>query len=57
MIAKIIIAVLLMIILILLMYGAIIGIKEDDKAYAVLCSTGAGLVGLLCGFVLGSLML
>lgn len=57
MIAKIIVAFLLMIILILLMYGAIIGIKENDKAYAVICSTGAGLVGLLCGFVLGSLLL
>lgn len=57
MIAKIIVAFLLMIILILLMYNAIIGIKENDKAYAVICSTGAGLVGLLCGFVLGSLML
>ena len=56
MIAKIIVAVLLMIILILLMYGAIIGIKENDKAYAVTCSTAAGLVGLLCGFVLGSLL-
>ena len=57
MIAKIIVALLLMIILILLMYGAIIGIKENDKAYAVVCSTAAGLVGLLFGFVLGSLLL
>lgn len=56
MIAKVIVAVILMIILILLMYGAIIGIRENDKAYAVVCSAGAGLVGLLCGFVLGSLM-
>lgn len=56
MIAKVIVAVILMIILILLMYGTIIGIRENDKAYAVVCSTGAGLVGLLCGFVLGSLM-
>lgn len=57
MIAKIIVAVLLMIVLILLMYGAIIGIKENDKAYAVTCSTAAGLVGLLCGFVLGALLI
>ena len=57
MIAKAIVAFLLMIILILLMYGAIIGIREDDKSYAVVCSTGAGLVGLLFGFVLGSLVL
>lgn len=56
MIAKVIVAVILMIILILLMYGTIIGIRENDKAYAVVCSVGAGLVGLLCGFVLGSLM-
>ena len=32
MIAKIIVAFLLVILLILLMYGAIIGIKENDKA-------------------------
>ena len=57
MIAKIIVAFLLMIILILLMYGSIIGIKENDKAYAVTCSTAAGLVGLLCGFVLGALLI
>jgi membrane protein DedA with SNARE-associated domain len=57
MIAKIIVAFLLVIVLILLMYGAIIGIKENDKAYAVVCSTAAGLVGLLCGFVLGSLLI
>lgn len=57
MIAKVIVTVILMIIFILLMCGAIIGIRENDKVYAVVCSTGAGLVvGLLCGFVLGSLM-
>ena len=55
-VAKIVVAVLLMIELIILMYGAIKGIKENDKAYAIICSTGAGLVGLLCGFVLGSLL-
>ena len=57
MIAKVIVAFLLMILLILLMYGAIIGIKENDKAYAAICSMAVGLVGLLCGFVLGSLLL
>ena len=57
MIAKIIVAILLVIILILLMYGAIIGIKENDKAYAIICSTGAGGVGVLCGLVLGYLLL
>lgn len=57
MIAKIIAASFLMIMLILLMYGAFIGIKENDNAYAVTCSTAAGLVGLLCGLVLGSLIL
>lgn len=57
MIAKIIVAVILMIILILLMYGTIIGIKEKDDSYAVICSIGAGLVGLLCGFVLGSVLI
>ena len=57
MIAKIIVAFLLMIILILLMYGSIIGIKENDKPYAAICSMATGLVGLLFGFVLGSLLL
>ena len=57
MIAKIIVAVLLMIILIFLMYGAIIGIKENDKTYAAICSIATGGVGLLCGFVLGSLLI
>ena len=57
MIAKIIVAVLLMIVLILLMHGAIIGIKENDKAYAAICSIATGGVGLLCGFVLGSLLI
>lgn len=57
MIAKIVVAVLLMIILIFLMYGAIIGIKENDNSYATICSIGAGGVGLLCGFVLGSLLI
>jgi hypothetical protein len=57
MIAKIIVAFLLMIILIFLMYGAIIGIKENDKSYAAICSIATGGVGLLCGFVLGSLLI
>ena len=57
MIPKIIVAVLLMIILIFLMYGAIIGIKENDKPYATICSMATGLVSLLFGFVLGSLLL
>lgn len=56
MIAKIIAVVILIIMLILLMYGAIIGIRENDNSYAVLCSTGAGLIGLLTGVVLGSLL-
>ena len=56
MIAKIIVAFLLVILLILLMYGTFIGIKENDKAYVVTCSTAAALIGLLCGFVLGSLI-
>ena len=57
MIVKAIVAFLLVIIHIHLMYSAIIAIKEDDKSYAVICSTGAGLVGIVCGFVFGSLIL
>lgn len=57
MIAKIIVALFLVIVLISMMYGAIEGIKENDKTLTLICSTASGLVGLLCGFVLGSLIL
>jgi hypothetical protein len=56
MIAKIIVAFLLMIILISVMYGSFEGIKEDDKQLTLICSIAAGPVGLLCGIVLGSLI-
>lgn len=57
MIAKSIVVITLLILLIILMYGAIIGIRKNDKFYTVICSTGAGLMlGLLAGFVLGSLL-
>lgn len=55
--AKIIVALFLVITLISLMYGSFEGIKENDKTLTLICSTAAGLVGLLCGFVLGSLIL
>jgi uncharacterized membrane protein YfcA len=57
MIAKIIVAFLLMIILISVMYGSFEGIKEDDKQLTLMCSIATGPVGLLCGFILGSLLL
>jgi uncharacterized membrane protein YfcA len=57
MIAKIIVVFLLVIVLISLMYGAFEGIKEDDKQLTLMCSIAAGPVGILCGFILGSLIL
>lgn len=55
MIVKIIVAIILCIILIALMYGSFNGIREKDDKFTLICSIGASLVGLLCGFVLGSL--
>lgn len=56
MIAKIIVAIILMIALICVMYGAFEGIKNNDDKLTLICSMSAGGVGLLFGFILGSLL-
>ena len=57
MIAKIIVAFLLMIMLILFGWGAMIENKRDDKSFATVYSIAGRLVGLVFGFVLASLIL
>ena len=56
MIAKIIVAIILMIALICVMYGAFEGIRNNDDKLTLICSMSAGGVGLLFGFILGSLL-
>lgn len=56
MIAKIIVAIILMIALICVMYGAFEGIKNNDDKLTLICSISAGGVGLLFGVILGSLL-
>ena len=56
MIAKIIVAIILMIALICIMYGAFEGIKNNDDTLTSICSISAGLVGFLFGVILGSLI-
>ena len=56
MIAKIIVAIILMIALICVMYGAFEGIKNNDDKLTLICSMSAGGVGLLLGVILGSLI-
>ena len=57
MIAKIIVAILLMIMLILFGWGAMIESKRGNKSFAAVYSIAGRLVGLLFGFVLASLIL
>lgn len=52
MIAKIIIAIVLFITMITLMYGVFEGLREKDDRLALICSIGAGLIGLLSGVIL-----
>lgn len=56
MIGKIIAATILMIALICVMYGAFEGIKNNDGKLTLICSMSAGLIGLLFGVILGSLL-
>lgn len=59
MIFKIIVAVILFIALITLMYNVIVGVRtirtKDDKLI-VLCGIGSGLVGMMFGVILGSIV-
>ena len=52
----IIITVILFIALIFLMYNVIVGVRTKDDRLTVLCGIGAGLVGILLGIALGSIL-
>lgn len=56
MIFKIILTVILFITLITLMYNVIVGVRTNDDKLIVLCGIGSGLVGMLFGVVLGSIL-
>ena len=56
MIFKIIFAVILFTALITLMYNVIVGVRINDDKLIVLCGIGSGLIGMLFGVVLGSIL-
>ena len=56
MIFKIILTVILFIALITLMYNVIVGVRTNDDRLIVLCGIGSGMVGMLLGVVLGSIL-
>lgn len=56
MIFKIIFAVILFIALITLMYNVIVGVRTKDDKLIVLCGIGSGLIGMIFGVILGSLL-
>ena len=56
MIFKIILTVILFIALISLMYNVIVGVRTNDDRLVVLCGIGSGLVGMLFGVVLSSIL-
>ena len=56
MIFKIISAVILFIALITSMYNVIVGVRTKDDKLTVLCGIGAGLIGMMFGVILGSIV-
>lgn len=56
MIFKIIFAVILFIALITLMYNVIVGVRTKDDKLIVLCGIGSGLIGMMFGVILGSIV-
>ena len=56
MVFKIILTAILFIALITLMYNVIVGVRTNDDKLIVLCGIGSGLVGMLFGVVLGSIL-
>ena len=56
MIFRIIYAVILFIALIAAMYNVIIGVRTKDDKLIVICGIGAGLIGMLFGMTLGSIL-
>lgn len=53
---NIIITVIIFITLILLMYNVIVGVRTKDDRLTVLCGIGSGLVGMLLGISLVSIL-
>lgn len=53
---KIIIVIILYISLIAVMYNAIVGIRKKDDKLTVLCGIASGLIGMLFGIVLSSIL-
>jgi hypothetical protein len=56
MIFKIIFDVILFIGLITLMYNVIVGVRTKDDKLIVLCGIGSGLIGMIFGVILGSIL-
>lgn len=56
MIFNIILTIILFIALISAMYNVIVGIRTNDDKLIVLCGIGAGLIGMLFGVALGSIL-
>jgi hypothetical protein len=57
MIAKIIVAVILCVLMILCMKGTLDSIRNNDNSFAVICSIASSLFGLFLGILLGSLIM
>ena len=57
MIIRLIFTIIIGIIFIYLLYASIIAIRENDNTYAVTCSLGAGLMGMVFGILLSFLIL
>lgn len=53
---NIILAVILFIALIAAMYNVIVGVRTKDDRLIVICGIAAGLIGMLFGAVLGSIL-
>ena len=56
MVVKIIFAIILYVSLITLMYNLLVGVRTKDDKLIVLCGIGAGLIGMMFGVVLGSIL-
>lgn len=56
MIFNIIVTIILFIALIAAMYNVIVGVRTKDDRLIVLCGIAAGLIGMLFGMALGSIL-
>ena len=55
MVAKIIVLIWLIVLMVLTMRGTFKELRNGDKVYTLVCSYGSTILGLLAGFILGSL--